>query len=290
MLIINETYFTGEISIPQLPTSSIGDAIPRFGTKVMIQTAGENNLGTFIDEKTTEYLRLMFGEQLASDLIDSWYMYVGSTDTEDTELAILNSSTPVKTWVEIPNRVVDILFSDFIVSTVTPKILRHSDVKVYEWAVADITVKLKIRRGIPSVYISGIPSSDITIFEHISTERPSEFLRIIFNSLLLYKGTRKCSPIANYVWFWLNRDSSNYTTSMGEADLNFTRASNAYEADKFLKQYSFSNKQIRAWNGMVSMNRDIMIMLRHMRHHITDYWIPTVHWKALTSNINVYNI
>jgi len=292
MFIIDETYFTGEISIPNLPTSRIGETFADFGMAKMMQTVGENNLLVFVDSKTTEYLRIFFGEAFASKLEEAWFDYVECTEYIETELAVIDNDTPRNTWITLPDVAVDITFSEFKVNDEVPtkektfgkfKRLTFMDGQVEIRVSRDETFEYRVKSGVDF-------NEPITVKERHKTDTPSDVIRRLINQLIGHDGSNKVSPIANYVWFHVNRDAANGTTTMGEADLNFSRASNAYEADKRIKLNSMRNKQIRAWNGMVAQNLQLIAYVTHNIAELRAEGVNLSRARELLSTINSFNM
>lgn len=315
MYIIDETYFTGEISIPYLPTSRDAGRTAYYGMALAVQTSGENDLYTFINEKTAEYLRSMFGDRLGTELATFWDNWQNDDTYTFTEVLTIDDTTPRITWTELEGYSnADILFTSFMytdqtgeVTVLTPtsdKRFNNQRTVVFKNVLDAGDIKLRITYTYPTTkveyYISASINQTVIVFDRRKTEEPEERYRRLYNVLLPYTGNRKKSPIANYVWYWLQRDASNHATSQGEGDLNFTRASNSYEADKHVKQNAIRNKLIRAWNDMASMNRDVLQYMRCTHPHRYHHWTfnpfifpyPTLrqNHKNLTSEQNWLNI
>jgi hypothetical protein len=294
MFIINENIFTGEISIPQLAVSRVLGSLPTYGSAKAIQTSGENNLEVFVDEKTTEYLRLMFGDKLTDLLAQSWFDYTSDDNMADTLLVVVNEATDRLQWIDVEFNGFDITFSNAKLNAeaeVTSD-SRFGFSRIVEWKVGAIKVKLRVRTdGSVSIHVSeGAIAEPLTIYETHKVEQPELILRDIINTLLPYKGFQPMSPIANYVWFHLNKDASNRTTSMGEADLNFSMSTAASEADKYLKSVGMRNKLIRAWNGMVYLNKDVVTFIRQRASDLSSYGIPYGNHKNMLRSINTFNL
>jgi len=293
MFIIDETYFTGEISLPNLPTSRIGETFADFGMAKMMQTVGENNLLVFVDEKTTEYLRIFFGETFANKLQEAWFDYVECQTHVETELVTIDNDTPRTTWINLDSIAVDITFSDFVASGLDlTRDKRFGNSRRLRFSGGDFEVELRVTEDETFEYrvTSGVINEPIVITERHKTDTPPDAIRRLINQLIGHDGSHKVSPIANYVWFWVNRDASNGTTTMGEADLNFSRASNAYEADKRLKQNATRNKQIRAWNGMVSKNIQLVAYVTQHLEELRTEGVELSRTRELLSTINSFNM
>lgn len=67
MILIDKTYFEGELSLPNIPTSSVD--IASDGVAKALQSVGENNLGVFCNKYIVEYLCLLFGCELAETFL-----------------------------------------------------------------------------------------------------------------------------------------------------------------------------------------------------------------------------
>lgn len=297
MFLIDESYFFAEISIPTLPVKTLGEEDATWGVALAIQTSGESNLYDFIDEKTVDYLRCMFGNKLADDLIMSWQNWQNDTYETTNYTLQIDDNTERGGWItiDIPN--VDITFDTFRLlngngDNIEVRSERFSDQLTLTWEVENSSLKLRILDGKSQIFLSsGELTQSYNLERSFKTETPEERFRIIFNVLLRYKGKKKVSPIANYVWFYLNRDASNYTTTTGEADLNFSRAGTAYETDKFIKATSMRNKMIQAWNVMCELNREVILTLhRHAGSFYPDYCIPLHEHKNLTKTLNTFNL
>jgi len=66
MILIDETYFTGELSLPNI-TAARGNAS---GVNMALQTVGESNLGVFADKYIVDYLVRLFGRKFALKFLD----------------------------------------------------------------------------------------------------------------------------------------------------------------------------------------------------------------------------
>lgn len=289
--IIDGTYFTGEISLPNLPVSRVGDDYADFGMAKMIQTVGENNLLVFIDTKTTEYLRTFFGDTLANKLQEAWFDYIECKSTVKTPILTFNSDTPRNVWVKVPDVAVDITFSSFLVGESTPtQEKRFGQSKRIYFNVEGVEIQLRVSTEETLEYFVSTGDIEQELFESHKVATPPDNLRWLINNLIGHDGSTKVSPIANYVWYWADRDGTNYTTSMGEADLNFSRAANGYMADKRIKQQSNTNKQVRAWNGMVQMNQKVYDFIRRNATHYTTEKLYLGNADMLLKTINVFNL
>ena len=74
----------------------------------------------------------------------------------------------------------------------------------------------------------------------------------------LANDTTKESPIANYVYYWYLRNASSTTVEAGES-MQLTENAN---------RVSSIDKQVRAWNEMVDLNKKVIIFLNE---NINDY-------------------
>ena len=300
MLFLDDQYFTGEISIPNLPSSRMQDEYAFYGSAQMIQTSSENNLLVFVDNKVTEYLRLMFSDSLADELAQDWFEYLLENNKIKTSILSVDNSIQRNMWdtITLPNGIdADLIFQSFDVSgidNITPKTERFGGIAITTLTHADFSIKIRVKSSVAEsvdVYVSdGNIDTAFAINDVRSATLPRLEFRMLLNELLSYNGKTKVSPMANYVYYWLNRDGNNGTTAMGEADLNFSRASSAYEADKRLKSAAATNRLIRSWNDMVISNKRIIMFLRVNSELYTQYNICGTHWKNLTSTQNVFNL
>lgn len=62
MILIDETYFKGELSLPNIPMSSVD--VASSGVALALQSVGENNLSTFAYKYIVDYLIRLFGREL----------------------------------------------------------------------------------------------------------------------------------------------------------------------------------------------------------------------------------
>lgn len=68
MLLIDETYFTGELSLPNIQGTPFDDT--SYGVALALYTVGENNLEVFADKYVTEYLIRLFGRELTEAFLN----------------------------------------------------------------------------------------------------------------------------------------------------------------------------------------------------------------------------
>ncbi len=66
MLLIDSTYFNGNLSLPNIP---VLEASADDGVAMAIQTVGENNLNVFVDKYVVDYLIQLFGKDLTTAFI-----------------------------------------------------------------------------------------------------------------------------------------------------------------------------------------------------------------------------
>lgn len=64
MILIDKTYFKGELSLPNIPVSSSDDA--NNGVKLALQSVGEKDLTVFVDKYVVDYLVRLVGRELTS--------------------------------------------------------------------------------------------------------------------------------------------------------------------------------------------------------------------------------
>lgn len=288
MFFIDETYFKGELTIPQLPTSYIGEDEATYGTALMIQTSAENNLYNFIDTKTIEWLTYMYGEQLAQELCSLWTLYLANPDTKSE--IVWEQSNPDVFYNEVIFETPHFMFDNFVP---TGNILSDVTIGGVRTIGTSDSLTLVITDGV-NVKLSNIrkTTADKNVSRLYIDDAGAipDVIKGIISTFLIQKVSVKCSPIANYVYYWLNRDAQNNTTAMGEADLNFSRANNAYEADKFIKANAGRNRLIRAWNDMVEMNKNCIRYLRNHMGELRGYSFRGMNHELLTSTQNVFNI
>jgi hypothetical protein len=83
----------------------------------------------------------------------------------------------------------------------------------------------------------------LRFLEEIGKPQPGQIWIDVRDQLLQRYGSYRASPLANYVYFMVNRDAVTKTTQAGEADPDFDYAENVSNRRKFA----------RAWNEMVGM-------------------------------------
>lgn len=87
------------------------------------------------------------------------------------------------------------------------------------------------------------------------------------------------NPIANYVWYWFNRDNVSFNTAMGEKK---GTAENSVNADQKLKQS-------RAWNEMVEFTMQMWEFLQANDDVYTEFDIYETEYKTFQP-INLLNL
>ena len=85
MILIDETYFVGELSLPNIRTSGAGAS---GGVAMAMQTVGENNMDVFVDKYVIEYLVRLFGKEFTQTFLD--------------ELA----ASPAQIWLDVEDQLV----------------------------------------------------------------------------------------------------------------------------------------------------------------------------------------
>ena len=83
MTLIDKTYFTGEITLPNIPTSA-WDASGGVGVGLALQTVGENSLDVFVDKYVTDYLIKLLGREMTLNFLDG-----------------LKQTTPLQIWLDL---------------------------------------------------------------------------------------------------------------------------------------------------------------------------------------------
>jgi hypothetical protein len=86
MILIDGTYFTGELSLPNIPASIQGGG-GLDGVAYALQTVGENNLDVFADKYATDYLVRLFGEELTQTLLEE-----------------LDKPSPAQIWLDLKDK------------------------------------------------------------------------------------------------------------------------------------------------------------------------------------------
>ena len=88
MILIDETYFTGELSLPMLPvnTASMDDEGGN-EWKNAIQTVKENDLSAFVDKYVSKYLIKLFGLQFTNTFLEE-----------------LDKEGPGEIWINLKNQ------------------------------------------------------------------------------------------------------------------------------------------------------------------------------------------
>jgi len=286
-----DTYFIGPISLPQLPISRMGEEYEDYGMAKMVQTVGETNLQTYIDEKAAEYLRFMFGYRMCDDILSAWFDYISDVEEVETGIITLDDSCEKDVWTPVIMDF-DLLFSNLISTLEKPSVdNRFGNLRRIEWIGDGFKIKFKINAdGTAKYYVSGSIIATVEIIETHREGIPPLKIRKILNAILTYSGETKVSPVANYVWYQVTKDGNNNTTSMGEADLNFSRATSAYESDKFLKTVTLRNKLITTWNSMVKMNMDVISFIRSNRDIFEEYEIPYQNHRNMIERQNSFNM
>jgi hypothetical protein len=84
MILIDGTYFIGELSLPNLPVTG---GVAESGTALALQTAGENNLDVFIERYVTDYLVRLMGSELAHKFLQE-----------------IDRPSPDQIWLDIKNQ------------------------------------------------------------------------------------------------------------------------------------------------------------------------------------------
>ena len=80
MVLIDETYFTGELSLPNIPVSK-----PEAdGVALALQTAGEKSLDIFVDKYVIDFLIRLFGRELTKSFLSG-----------------LEEETPLEIWINL---------------------------------------------------------------------------------------------------------------------------------------------------------------------------------------------
>jgi hypothetical protein len=184
MILLDETYFDGELSLPNIPVHSCGDAGD--GVAYAIQTVAENRLSVFSDKYVIDYLTRLLGKRMT-----------------DTFLEEIEKQTPGQIWLDLKDQ------------------------------------------------------------------------------LLFTAGSLKLSPMANYVYFMIMRNSVTKTTTAGEADPLFDYATNA----------SNRYKLVSAWNDMARMTEGIVKWLCEHRDDYKEYAdCEGVNISSITYTLNKFGL
>jgi len=293
MFIINENLFVGEIAIPQLAVSRVLGSLPTYGSAKAIQTSGENNLDVFVDTKTTEYLRLMFGD-FAKQLAQTWFLYDSDDIVVQDVLTSFDNDVERKGWQRFPISF-DLTFEDLVVINRDKTVpfteeVRFDTTKVYKCMIGEVNVVIRIDHLYSmNLWVDEGLLEDVVLIKSVHKSLiPTPFERKVYNVLLPYNGHQQTSPIANYVWYHLNADARNYSTTMGDADLNFANAISG-KAGMEMKAISVRNKLINAWNQMANMNLNVVSFIRK---HQSQFGcsIPFNESRHLLRTINHFNL
>lgn len=287
MLLLTNKHFNNELQLPQIPVYI--EEIASYGSAKMMQSAAESDLLTFVDEKALEYLRLFFGDSLAEEIVSSWELDKNNKSTTEKNVYTIDNTTQRNVWISVNYEEYDLSYSDLSISTFEKTVKRYGNSSTITFTKNAQTVIMQYLSGKLQVLVSdNVEDCDITDVRNLF--EPKKAIRGLLNVLLSYEGERPVSPIANYVYYKVNQNAANGTTSMGESDLNFSRASSSYEADKFLKSYAIRNKQIKAWNGMCDLNKKVSEYTFKNASDFSDYTIPFCNHRKYVTYINQFNI
>ena len=324
MLLLDNTYFVGELRIPQLPTSRVGEEWADFGTAKMIQATAENELLTFIDLYVHEYLVKLLGTELAEDLINA--ITAGTNNV--AVLGFLGDfimlpppnrndhwAVPLHTVTKIDPQTFEFVTMSMIRSVGMLQDLFTFVLQKTERTANSVVFTFETRNHsftstLPSTFESRLevtPNGAIIRFPNQNFQSTwgswqlslqgrqldvdnFPYFAGLRDALMYNVGSVRVSPMAHYVWWQLHRDAANYTTQMGEADLNFARATVAYEADKTLKVNAMRNRLVNVWNKMGTAQTKVMNYVRNSKELQKQYRIPFENWRWLTDTANRMNL
>ena len=91
MILIDSSYFVGELALPNIPVNGGGAS---GGVALALQTAGENNLDVFVDKYVVDYLKRLLGKELATTFLEE-----------------IEKPSPAQIWIDIKNELLIEVYS-----------------------------------------------------------------------------------------------------------------------------------------------------------------------------------
>jgi hypothetical protein len=274
-MLIDRTYFVGELSIPNTSTPAIGSLvdlfIEKYEEKFLQSVLGYSlykafKAGLLVVPVAQQWTDLIEGVEY-TDLNNQVRLWKGLVSQPPSVLNALDALNTIAVQVGAGGTYDPVAGSN---SATIPAVLVGKDFIIEQRGVGQLV------------------AGEYSIVGNVLTLTSGVFA---INDIYLYKsatlaintstGTNKSSPIANYVYYWYMRNNHTQTASTGETKGKHENADYA----------SVSTKLVRAWNEMSECICELVDYLDAKKDVYTE-WADQDTWrvKRWFRRINEFNI
>lgn len=274
-MLIDRTYFVGDLNIPNTSTAAIGSL-----------------LDWFIEKYEEKFLLDAFGYSLykafKAGMQDDPVAQKWTDLIEGVEY--IDCAGKTKFWQGLVSQPPSVLNALDAINTITVIVGRGQQ---YDPAAGQNSTTIPAalvgkefileQRGVGQLRDDeySINGSTLTLSSGIFAVNDTYFYKSATLAINTTTGTSKQSPIANYVYYWYSRNAHSQTATMGEVK---SKNENAVS-------HSPALKMVRAWNEMSRIIRDLKHFLDAKK---SDYpeWEDHDSWRMLRlfAPINEFNI
>lgn len=274
-MLIDRSYFIGEINIPNTTTTAVGGLLDWFIEKYEEKFLKEV-LGYDLYKAFKAGLQEIPVQQKWTDLI------------EGVEYTDLNSNT--RFWKGLVSQPPSVLNALDALNTISVTV---GDGGPYDPVVGQSSVTIPAalvgkdfiieQRGVGQLRADeySIVGNTLTLTTGVFGNSDTYFYKSATLAINTTTGTSKQSPIANYVYYWYIRNNHSQTAAMGEVKSQNENAAS----------YSPALKMTRAWNEMSEWVSELRDYLDSKKSDYPD-WEKQDVWRMLKSYrpINEFNI
>lgn len=274
-MLIDRTYFIGELNIPNTDTVAIGELvdwfIENYETEFLEKVLGYDLykalkaglIAPVVDQKWTDLIEGVEYTSLSGKLT----FWKGLVTQPPSVLNALDALNTISVIVGAGGTYDPVASGN---STTIPAVLVGKDFTLEQRGVGQLRTDEYSIVGNILTLTSGVFANLDTYFYKSAT--------LAINTST---GVNKKSPIANYIYYWYIRNNHSQTATMGEVKTKNENADN----------YSPATKMVRAWN---EMSKWICELIEYLNASSTTYaeWSKQDVWSVHNefSRINEFNI
>lgn len=273
-MLIDRTYFIGELNIPNTSNQAVAAALDHFIEKYEVDFL-QKVLGYEL------YTSFMSGIAHSPPIQDKWRILLegGQYTTLNQEIffwkGLVSQPPATINAIDVANSIIVIVGRgqlydpvDGSATATIPATLVGKDF---------ILVQRVIGQLRPDEYT--ILGNQLTLKDAVFNTGDTFFFKAASLALSQSTGIYKKSPIANYVYYWFMRNNATQTTAMGEVAANNENAVNV----------SGEKKMVRAWNDMIHVIRELQEYL-YSNRVLYNWDHNRFHYRHYFRTINEFNI
>jgi hypothetical protein len=273
-MLIDRTYFIGEINIPNTSNQAVAALldhfIERYEPEFLKKALGYELYTSFMAGVAVsppvqdKWLRLLQGGEYTT-LAQELFYWKGLVSQP---LSTINAIDAANSTIIVVGRGQQYDPADGSASTIIPAALVGKDFTLTQRLVGQLR---------PDEYT--VAGNSLTLTDTVFNQGDTFFFKSASLALSQSSGIYKKSPIANYVYYWFMRNNATQTAATGEVKGTSENSANV----------SASVKIVRAWNEMAETVREMNEFLMTFRD-LYNWDHNRYHYRRHFRPINEFNI